>query len=66
MARASATHLSLKNLGLEQNLDLVRHQLDDQKKAKDCQVYFLSIYLKKLGLEHVKVATSYNNLRIVH
>ena len=35
-------------------------------KAKDCRERALHVYLKKLGFEHEKVASSYNNLGLVH
>ncbi|PFX13553.1 Nephrocystin-3 [Stylophora pistillata] len=48
------------------NLGLVHCQLSDLKQAKDCHERVLDVRLKKLGPEHVDVATSYIYLGLVH
>ena len=48
------------------NSGLVHEQLGDFEKAKEYYELALSIDQKKLGLENVQVATSYNNLGSVH
>ena len=43
-----------------------RHYRGDLEKAKEYHELALNIRQKKLGPKHVHVATSYNNLGLVH
>ena len=45
---------------------LSTQKLGDLKGAKDWHERALDVRLKKLGPEHVSVATSYNNMGLVH
>ncbi|CAH3110504.1 unnamed protein product [Pocillopora meandrina] len=48
------------------DLGIVHHHLGDLQQAKECLDRALTIYLKKLGPEHVDVAVCYNNLGTLH
>ena len=48
------------------NLGVVHDKLGDFEKAKEYHQLALSITQKKLGAENVQVATSHNNLGLVH
>ena len=56
----------LEKTAIYSQLGLVHSQLGDLRQAKDCHERALDVYLKKLGLEHKRVAASYNNLGLVH
>ena len=43
-------------------LGLAQRQLGDLNQAKYCHEQALDVYLKKLGPEHIYVATCYDNL----
>ena len=48
------------------NLGLVHGDLGNRKEAEECQEHALAIRLKKLGPDHLDVATCYSNLGHVH
>ena len=44
----------------------VHHSLGDLQQAKECHDRAITIFLKKLGPEHIDVANAYDNLGTVH